>query len=42
MILVRCASVIGGWQTQVIKTGYVFGPVFNSIGDLWKWQRENL
>ena len=37
-----CASVVGGWQTAIKATGYRFGPVFNSIHDLWEWQRENV
>lgn len=37
-----CASVPGGWQTEIKTTGYRFGPVFNSIVDLWKWQRTNV
>lgn len=42
MIEVNCKSVVGGWQTQIIATGYLFGPVFNSCVDLWNWQRSNL
>mgnify|MGYP003342568484 FL=1 len=38
----QCASVAGGWQTEIKATGYRFGPVFNSITDLWRWQRENV
>ncbi len=37
-----CASVLGGWQTEIKATGYKFGPVFNSIVDLWRWQREHV
>lgn len=37
-----CANVPGGWQTEIKATGYRFGPVFNSIADLWRWQRENV
>ncbi len=37
-----CASVLGGWQTEIKATGYRFGPVFNSVVDLWRWQRENV
>ncbi len=39
---INCKSVIGGWQTCVANTGYLFGPVFNKITDLWSWQRTNL
>jgi hypothetical protein len=42
MIQVQCLSVAGGWQTVVKETGYTFGPIYNSITDLWKWQRVNL
>ncbi len=42
MIEVHCVSVVGGWQTAVIATGYRFGPVFNSSIDLWAWQAANL
>jgi len=42
MIEVNCKSVLGGWQTQVVCSGYLFGPVFNKITDLWEWQRVNL
>ncbi len=41
-VQIVCVSVPGGWVTQVLKTGYTFGPVFNDIQDLWKWQRENV
>lgn len=37
-----CRSLTGGWQTAVKKTGYLFGPVFNSCTDLWNWQGINL
>ena len=37
-----CKSVPGGWQTAVEVTGYVFGPTFKRIQDLWAWQRENI
>ena len=36
------ASVVGGWQTQVVSTGELIGPVFNKATDLWAWQKENL
>jgi len=39
---ITCKSVMGGWQTCVANTGYLFGPVFNKITDLWAWQRVNL
>ena len=42
MIKIKCVSVPGGWQTEVEKTEYRFGPVFNKIQDLWAWQRANL
>lgn len=42
MINIICANVAGGWQTEVKGTGYKIGPVFNSITDLWKWQKINL
>lgn len=37
-----CKSVPGGWQSSVEVSGYLFGPVFNKITDLWAWQRVNL
>lgn len=40
-----CISVVGGWQTAVVTAKeqvYSFGPSFNDIRDLWKWQKENL
>ena len=42
MVNILCKSVVGGWQTCVTETGYLFGPVFNSIQDLWNWQRINM
>jgi len=39
---IQCKNVAGGWQTCVVETGYLFGPVYNKITDLWAWQRENL
>ena len=39
---IQCKSVVGGWVTCVVETGYEFGPVFNKITDLWNWQRANL
>ena len=38
----NCQSVVGGWQTVVVGTEELIGPVFNRINDLWQWQRENL
>jgi hypothetical protein len=35
-------SVINGWQTIHKPTGTIFGPAFNKVTDLWKWQRNNL
>ena len=37
-----CKNVPGGWQTAVEATGYLFGPTFNRIQDLWQWQRDNI
>ena len=41
-----CWSVEGGWVTALVgadgKPSEFIGPVFNSITDLWKWQRANL
>jgi hypothetical protein len=37
-----CKNVPGGWQSCVEATGYVFGPTYNKIADLWSWQRTNL
>ena len=37
-----CKSVPGGWQSCVEVTGYLFGPTFNKLSDLWTWQRTNL
>jgi hypothetical protein len=42
MIEIQCKSVVGGWQTCFKKSEYCFGPVFNCIADLWKWQRVNV
>jgi hypothetical protein len=42
MINIQCKSVAGGWQTCVSETGYLIGPVFNRIQDLWNWQRVNM
>ena len=39
---IQCANVPGGWQTCVVETGYLFGPVYNKITDLWAWQKQNL
>lgn len=36
-----CLSVLGGWITQC-NDGSTLGPVFNSVNDLWNWQRDNL
>ena len=41
-----CWSVVGGWVTASVNAEgepiEFIGPVFNSITDLWKWQRANL
>jgi len=37
-----CASVLGGWQTQLVASGELIGPVFNKVTDLRKWQADNL
>jgi hypothetical protein len=37
-----CLSVVGGWQSRDEVSGLTFGPVFNKVGDLWEWQRENV
>ena len=41
-----CWSVVGGWVTALVgsdgEPSEFIGPVFNSITDLWKWQRDNL
>ena len=39
---IQCMSVVGGWQTCVVETGYLFGPVFNKVNELWDWQKSNL
>jgi hypothetical protein len=39
---ITCKNVAGGWQTCIETSGYLFGPVFNKITDLWAWQRLNL
>ena len=42
---ISCVNVPGGWQTVVYTADdneYPFGPVYNSITDLWSWQRANL
>ncbi len=33
-----CASVVGGWQSNLKGTDEFWGPTFNNIQDLWKWQ----
>ena len=33
-----CASVVGGWQSKIKGTDELWGPTFNNIQDLWKWQ----
>ena len=38
----NCVSVCGGWQSVLLIDGHTFGPIFNSVVDLWKWQRANL
>lgn len=38
----QCVNVPGGWQTCIKNTKVSFGPVFNSVVDLWKWQKENI
>ena len=38
----HCLSVVGGWQTVNSQSNEPVGPVFNSIQDLWAWQRANL
>ena len=38
----NCQSVVGGWQTVVVGSKELIGPVFNRINDLWQGQRENL
>lgn len=35
-------SVIAGWQTGIKGTAVLFGPIFNNIDDLWRWQRDNI
>lgn len=35
-----CKSVAGGWQTALAETGETFGPIFNSVTDLWDWQKK--
>lgn len=35
-------SVVGGWQTGIKGTGVTFGPVYNDVCDLWRWQRDNI
>ena len=42
MIELQCANVPGGWQTCIKNTQVTFGPVFNKIGDLWMWQKNNI
>lgn len=36
---IACKSVVGGWQTTLTETDETFGPIFNSIMDLWRWQK---
>lgn len=35
-----CKNVPGGWQSMLVETGEMFGPVFNSVTDLWEWQKK--
>lgn len=44
VIEITCINVVGGWQSAVKSPNinYPFGPIFNSINDLWEWQRNNL
>lgn len=42
MIEICCLNVLGGWQTAISKTGFLFGPIFNSCTDLWEWQRVHI
>jgi hypothetical protein len=35
-------SVVGGWQSAIKNTPYVFGPIFRHVQDLWAWQRANI
>lgn len=42
MISIYCVSVVGGWQTGVSETNITFGPVFNSVQELWAWQKATL
>lgn len=39
---ISCLSVPGGWQSRDEITGLTFGPVCNTVGDLWNWQKENI
>ena len=41
MIERSCFSVAGGWQSFDKVSGLTFGPVYNQVQDLWKWQDEN-
>ena len=36
------ASVLTGWQTMVLETGELIGPVFKTTTALWQWQMENI
>lgn len=42
MTTINCKSVLGGWQTQTIESGYLFGPIFNKTTDLWAWQEKHI
>lgn len=42
MTTINCKSVLGGWQTQTIESGYLFGPIFNKTTDLWAWQENHI
>ena len=37
-----CLSVVGGWQSAFFGTEITFGPVSNSVADLWRWQSQNI
>jgi hypothetical protein len=37
-----CLSVINGWQTGIKHTDIKFGPSFNNLNDLFKWQKNNI
>jgi hypothetical protein len=41
LLKITCQSVPGGWRTCVNES-VLIGPTFNSVNELWKWQKINI